>query len=98
MAFYDQPRSYDRSSVTLDGGKSDEVDQIFITQNGTRMPALDAYRGLLIEAGESITVELTFKDTGKGGWKSLKLQPYSAVKYVGLYKKWVKSTVSIKNG
>jgi serine/threonine-protein kinase len=97
IAFYDQQSSYERSLVALDGGKSSEADKIYIIQNGTKMPALDAYHGLKVEAGESIIVELTFKDTGKGGWKSLKLHPYSAVKYVGLYKNWKNSVVTIRN-
>ena len=62
ITLYDETSGrYKRSSLTDETGKTREVNEVYLWQGEQKTPAKDAYRGIPVEAGQSVTAQLIFK-------------------------------------
>jgi len=79
---------YKRSSLTDYAGKTYEVNEVYLWRGEQKTPAKDAYRGIPVEAGESIIAQLIFKKMSPRtrGVKLLTLHPFTAVRI--MFFKW----------
>ena len=82
LAFYDGDSRYTKSSLVDEAGNPHDVHQVFLWQGDQKTPAIEAFRGIPIESGKSVTIELIFKkvplDIKK--LKLLNLHPYTGVR------------------
>jgi len=97
LAMYDQTSRYTKSTLVDNSGKSHEVQQVFLYEGANKISSYDASRGVSVQGGKSLTVEMIFKElpAGKGVAKLLNLHPYSAVRY--LVYKWREADLQFKN-
>ena len=83
LTLYDETSGrYKRSSLTDYAGKTYEVNEVYLWRGEQKTPARDAYRGIPVEAGESIIAQLIFKKMSPRtrGVKLLTLHPFTAVR------------------
>ncbi len=89
ITLYDETSGrYKRSSLTDYAGKTYEVNEVYLWRGEQKTPARDAYRGIPVEAGESIIAQLIFKKMSPRtrGVKLLTLHPFTAVRV--MFFKW----------
>jgi len=98
LVLYDQASRYTRSALVDRQGRTHQVQEVFFWSGDTRTSAYDASRGVPVEPGRSLTVELIFKEipAGKGGAKRVVLHPYSATRFMGVYK-WRESELQFND-
>lgn len=63
LAFYDKASRYARTTITTRSDTPVEVDQIYLIQGSRKTPSADAYRGIPVEPGSTVTVQFIFKNT-----------------------------------
>jgi hypothetical protein len=98
ITLYDETSGrYKRSSLTDDTGKTREVNEVYLWQGEQKTPAKDAYRGIPVEAGQSVTAQLIFKKMPPRtrGVKLLTLHPFTAVRV--MFFKWRDEDLVFRN-
>jgi hypothetical protein len=97
LAVYDETSRYAKSSITDESGKTYPVGQVYLLQGEKKTSSHDADRGIAIEPGTSVTVQLIFKKV-PSNLKTLKLfnfHPYTATRIV--FFKWNETDVPFRN-
>ena len=97
LAVYDQTSRYTKSTLIDKSGNSHEVQEVFLWEGDNKTRSYDASRGIALKGGQSLTVEMIFKELppGRGVAKLLNLHPYTGVRYV-VYK-WREADLQFKN-
>lgn len=97
LALYDQTARHRKSRLVDGEGIEHEVQEVFLWDGSAKISSSDAYRGIPVQAGASITLELNFKEVRKGNGvaRLLTLHPYTATKVV-VYR-WNESEVPFAN-
>ena len=66
LAFYDETFRYARTTITAMSDTPLEVDQVYLILGRQKTPSADAYRGVRVEPGSTITVQFIFKNMSPG--------------------------------
>jgi hypothetical protein len=97
LAVYDETSRYTRSSITDESGKTHPVGQVYLWQGEKKISSHEADRGIPVEPGASVTVQLIFKKV-PSNIKTVKLfnfHPYTATRIV--FFKWNETNVPFRN-
>ena len=97
LAVYDETSRYAKSSITDESGKTHPVGQVYLWQGEKKISSQEADRGIPVEPGESVTLQLIFKKI-PSNIKTLKLfnfHPYTATRIV--FFKWNETDVPFRN-
>ena len=93
LLFYDESCGCDRSQIIDQKGKSISVSRVYLIQGGQKVNVADEKRGLAMEDGASIDVELVFKDLP--GANRMNLKPVVGTKRI--FYRWWSETVTFNN-
>jgi hypothetical protein len=97
LAVYDETSRYAKSSITDESGKTHPVGQVYLWQGEKKISSQEADRGIPVEPGESVTIQLIFKKV-LSNIRTLKLfnfHPYTATRIV--FFKWNETDVPFRN-
>jgi len=99
LAFFDETSGYARSSISASAIRPKEVSQVYLRQGNKKIAAADAYRGVPVESGASLTVELTFKAAAPGNAivSRLNLIPTVGTRSILRIYSWRSEEVPFKN-
>ncbi len=85
---YDESVGYTLSTMVDLSGDVQTVDQVYMWQGSVKTHSSEAYRGIKIEPGQSVTVELTFRDISPNitTVPEFNLYPFIATRsFLGMY-------------
>ncbi len=82
LAVYDQSSRYTKSKLVDDAGESYDVKEVNLWQGSNKTTSYYASRGISVDGGQSLTIEMIFKEipVTAGEVKQLKFHPYIATK------------------
>ncbi len=98
VTLYDETTGrYKRSSMTDEAGKTHEVNEVYLWRGEQKTPARDAYRGIPVEPGQTVTTQLIFKKMPSRlrTVKLLTLHPFTAVRI--MFFKWRDEDLVFRN-
>ncbi|MCG6911457.1 MAG: hypothetical protein LJE94_15225 [Deltaproteobacteria bacterium] len=99
LAMYDETVGYTLSEMVDQSGDVQTVDQVYLWRGEIRTPANEAYRGVPFETGQSIVVEMIFRDISPNieTIPEFKLYPYVATRsWIGSYS-WYSEYLPFQN-
>ncbi|WP_419660580.1 hypothetical protein [Desulfosarcina variabilis] len=93
LLFYDETCECDRSMITDAKGKPVNVSNIYLWQDDKKTSVVDAHRGLAMEPGKHLDIELVFDYTPNA--KTLVMKPIIGTRTI--FYRWWSEDVTFKN-
>ncbi len=99
LAFYDETTGYTRSSIASQAGELQGVNLVYLWQGDVKTPASDARRGVAVEPGKSVVVELIFKEMAPDTTvvSQFNLHPYVGTRSFIMTYSWTSRDLSFEN-